>query len=269
LKVMVCGMDHLGSVTAGCLASLGHEVVGIDVGIFPDEPGLEDLMSPVVIGDVGDAAGADVVWVTYDTPVNLEDVAAVESVLKKIRKIMPNVVEGTPVIVSSQLPVGTINRLESEFPRHVFVCVPENLRHGTAVRNFLHADRIVVGCRPSTNRARLLDLLIPVCPRVLFMPTESAEMVKHAINAWMAMSICFINEIADLCRLSGADPMEVERGMRSEERIGQKAYIRPGGPFTGRTLARDLQYLRELVGANDAEFPLIWSIKESNERRTD
>ena len=98
------------------------------------------------------------------------------------------------------------------------------------------------------------------------MSTESAEMTKHAINSWMAMSICFANEIADLCKLSGADPAEVERGMRTEERIGQKAKIRAGEPYTGKTLARDVGYLREL-GSNDTEFPLLWAIKESNQKR--
>jgi UDPglucose 6-dehydrogenase len=89
-------------------------------------------------------------------------------------------------------------------------------------------------------------------------------MTKHAINAWMAMSICFANEIAKLCEKAGADPEEVERGMRTEERIGQKAYIRPGGPYEGRTLARDLEYLREIAGT-ETFIPLLMSIPVSND----
>jgi UDPglucose 6-dehydrogenase len=104
--------------------------------------------------------------------------------------------------------------------------------------------------------------------RIEWMSIESAEMTKHAINAWMAMSICFANEIAALCRHVGADPAEVERGMRTEERIGAKAYIRAGGPYVGRTLARDLEYLKRLQ-EEYGPVPLLMSIKQSNEIHRD
>jgi len=179
------------------------------------------------------------------------------------------------VIVSSQLPVGTIRKLEGEFPRHTFVCIPENLRHGTAVENFLHPDRIVVGMRDDGSEAagepfsRINLLLLPIVhttEKFVWMSPESAEMTKHAINAFLATSICFINEIAAICKLVGADPAEVERGLKTEERIGPKAYLKPGGPYTGKTLARDVEYLCNLPKGEG--FPLMHSIRNSNEWKT-
>ena len=276
MKVVVYGLGHLGHVTAGCLHKLGVYAVGLylpypsegEKPLFPSEPDLTDIEVTLTNQEV--VIGADFLWITFDTPVDEDGNANVDWVFDRMNEILPLIGPETAVIVSSQLPVGSVRKLEIAYPLLTFYCLPENLRHGTAVENFLKPDRIVVGCRPFVgNRRRifsgLLDKIVPL-EKIQWMSTESAEMTKHAINAWMAMSICFANEIADLCKLSGADPAEVERGMRTEERIGQKAKIRAGEPYTGKTLARDVQYLREL-GANDNEFPLLWSIRDSNQKR--
>ena len=109
------------------------------------------------------------------------------------------------------------------------------------------------------NEQRIKELLYPITRNIEWMSPESAEMTKHALNAFLAMSIAFINEIAEVCGEVGADPCEVERGLKSEERIGPKAYLRPDGPYTGRTLARDLEYLTAIK-----RTPLISSIQVSN-----
>jgi UDPglucose 6-dehydrogenase len=285
MKVCVYGLGHLGSVTAACLASVGHEVYGMQFGVFGPEPKLNELYKEMLekgalrVGNDRDRIReAEVLWVTFDTPVDDNDRADVDYVLGKVREVMPYVAESTPVIVSSQLPVGTIRKLEGEFPRHTFVCIPENLRHGTAVENFLHPDRIVVGVRPEADRRKILELLIPILngkpiePNDLWIPAglrfmsiESAEMTKHAINAFLATSICFINEIAAICELVGADPKEVERGLKTEARIGPKAYLKPGGPYTGKTLARDVEYLDEVNHVlGSLCLPLLESLKRSN-----
>ena len=282
MKVCVYGLGHLGSVTAACLASVGHEVYGMQFGVFGPEPKLNELYKEMLekgalrVGNDRDRIReAEVLWVTFDTPVDDNDRADVDYVLGKVREVMPYVAESTPVIVSSQLPVGTIRKLEGEFPRHTFVCIPENLRHGTAVENFLHPDRIVVGMRDDGSEAagepfsRINLLLLPIVhttEKFVWMSPESAEMTKHAINAFLATSICFINEIAAICKLVGADPAEVERGLKTEERIGPKAYLKPGGPYTGKTLARDVEYLCNLPKGEG--FPLMHSIRNSNEWKT-
>ena len=269
MKVCVYGLGHLGSVTAACLARVGHDVTAVELIEYPQgEPMLGDMMITVKIEGLRSVEKSEILWVTFDTPVDDRGRADVDFVLGKIREIMPMVAEPTPIIVSSQLPVGTIRKLEEEFPRHMWVCIPENLRHGTAVENFLHPDRVVVGYRSKEAFDRVKALLGPITDgydRIIGMSIESAEMVKHAINAFLAMSIAFINEISTICETVGADPKEVERGLKTEERIGSKAYLTPGGPYTGKTLARDVKYLREW--SDDYECPLIWAVEESNQKR--
>ena len=264
MKVCVYGLGHLGSVTAGCLALAGHEVTVMDFQEYPTgEPGVANLLMACKTGDLSSVKDAEILWVTFDTPVDEDDQAAVDFVFGKIREVLPMVGEPTPVIISSQLPVGSIAKLEAEYLELHFACIPENLRRGTAVKNFLEPDRIVVGMRERADRRPLLNLLGRITHHVEWMSIESAEMTKHAINAWMAMSICFANEIATICDKVGADPKEVERGMRTEERIGAKAYIRPGGPYEGKTLARDLEYLRQII-EKGVTAPLLLSIPVSN-----
>jgi UDPglucose 6-dehydrogenase len=238
-------------------------------GVFGPEPKLNELYKEMLekgalrVGNDRDRIReAEVLWVTFDTPVDDNDRADVDYVLGKVREVMPYVAESTPVIVSSQLPVGTIRKLEGEFPRHTFVCIPENLRHGTAVENFLHPDRFVVGIRSYEAGDKIIPLLH--FATIEWMDIESAEMTKHAINAFLATSICFINEIAAICELVGADPKEVERGLKTEARIGPKAYLKPGGPYTGKTLARDVAYLVRMEIDNHLNTPVIENIGLSN-----
>jgi UDPglucose 6-dehydrogenase len=133
----------------------------------------------------------------------------------------------------------------------------------------LHPDRIVVGIRPEVDRRKIIELLSPINFGIIWMSIESAEMTKHAINAFLATSICFINETAAICEIVGADPKEVESGLKTESRIGPKAYLTPGGPYIGKTLSRDVEYLSNIPKGEG--FPLIEHIRASNEwkkRRT-
>src|SRR6185436_6817205 len=111
---------------------------------------------------------------------------------------------------------------------------------------FEKAERVVVGIRSDAKRALLEQLFRPFTPQILFMRTESAEMVKHALNSFLALSITFINEVARLCEKVQADAREVAAGLKSDPRIGPKAYLNPGGPFAGGTLARDVVNLIKL-----------------------
>jgi UDPglucose 6-dehydrogenase len=115
---------------------------------------------------------------------------------------------------------------------------------------------------------KIIALLLPIGQngsfKIEWMSIESAEMTKHAINAFLAMSIAFINEIAAICEVVGANPSEVERGLKTESRIGQKAYLKPGGPYTGKTLARDVEYLTRIEIDNHLNTPVIENIQLSN-----
>jgi UDPglucose 6-dehydrogenase len=145
-----------------------------------------------------------------------------------------------------------------------FACAPENLRLGRAIEVFMSPDRIVVGVRNDEARARLQALLVPISARIEWMSVESAEMTKHAVNAFLATSVAFINELAGLCEPVGADAKEVERGLRTERRIGPDAYLSPGGAFAGGTLARDVQFLRGLATGFERPAPLMDGVLASN-----
>jgi len=184
---------------------------------------------------------------------------------------LPELASKTIILVSSQMPVGSISLLE-EFAKEnlphkslQFACAPENLRLGKACDVFLKPDRIIVGVRTDKTRLALEKLLMPITDRIEWMSIESAEMTKHAINAFLATSVTFANEIAAICELVGADAKEVERGLKTEMRIGPKAYLSPGGPFAGGTLARDIEYLRIASGSNCLITPLLSSVRKSND----
>ena len=198
-------------------------------------------------------------------PVNDNDESDVEFVLTNLRRVLSHLPKGTLVLISAQLPVGTCARLEKEFPQFHFACSPENLRLGKAIDSFEKAERVIVGIRSDAKKTLLEQLFKPFTPQIIFMRTESAEMVKHALNSFLALSITFINEVARLCEHTGADAKEVSLGLKSEPRIGPKAYLGPGGPFAGGTLARDVVTLTKLAEANGEKISVIPAIKQSND----
>ena len=282
-RITILGLWHLGSVTAACCAK-HFDVTGLDFddavvgnlqqGRAPvSEPGLNELLAAGLakksLRFTTDAqaacAQADVLWICYDTPVNDGDESDVAFVLERARRALPHLPVGVLVLISSQLPVGSCALLEKEFPQLHFACSPENLRLGKAIDAFEKADRAVVGIRTDAKRVLLEQLFKPFAAQVQFMRTESAEMVKHALNSFLAVSITFINEIARLCEHAGADAKEVAAGLKSEPRIGQRAYLGPGGPFAGGTLARDVVTLSKLGSAHGESLSLIPAIKESND----
>src|SRR5205807_304691 len=141
----------------------------------------------------------------------------------------------------------------------------ENLRLGRALQSFRAEDRIVVGLDSEQGRELVQSILIRFCPRLEWMSVRSAEMTKHALNSFLAVSVAMTNEIARICERTGADAKEVERGLKSESRIGPGAYLGPGGPFAGGTLARDLRFLTELGAKHGLQTPVLTGALASNE----
>jgi len=290
MKICVLGLWHLGTVTAACLAAGGHHVVGLDFDekvianlkngqppLF--EPGLEDLVKRGMADnklefskDIDQAVrGAQVIWVTYDTPVDGNDRADVDFVVEQIIRIFSDLEDGQQLLISSQLPVGSVRHLEEMLIEArsdlvvSFACSPENLRLGKAISAFTQPDRVVIGVRNEASKKIYSELLAPFTDHIEWMSVESAEMTKHALNAFLATSVTFINEIAIICEQVGADAKEVERGLKSESRIGQKAYLGPGGAFAGGTLARDVAFLTQLGKQYDIPVQLFPAIKASND----
>ncbi len=283
MNITVLGLWHLGCVTAACSAR-HFQVVGLEFdaaniaklnsGQAPlFEPGLNELITAGLaakkLSFTTDpkiaCARADVLWLCYDTPVNENDESDVDFVLGQLCRALPHLPQGALVLISAQLPVGICRRLEAEFPEFHYACSPENLRLGRAIDAFEKADRVIVGIRNDAKKPLLEELFAPFTPQILFMRTESAEMVKHALNSFLALSITFINEVARLCEHVGADAREVSAGLKSEPRIGPKAYLGPGGPFAGGTLARDVVTLTQLAAAKNEKISVIPAIKQSND----
>jgi UDPglucose 6-dehydrogenase len=267
--IAVVGLWHLGSVTAACLADAGNHVIGVDPDVVVVEgllagcppifePGLAELLARNASRldftcEPWALAGARRAWITFDTPVDDDDSADVEWVLEHSLTLLADLPEDSLVVVSSQLPVGSIATLQERCAVMRgdsglrFACVPENLRLGRALESFRARDRIVAGVRSDRDRGELAELLAPFTDEIQWMRVESAEMTKHALNGFLATSVAFINEIAEICESVGADAEEVSRGLKSEQRIGPRAYLGPGDAFAGGTLARDIGFLRGLA----------------------
>jgi len=281
------GLWHLGCVTAACVAEAGLNVIGLDfdelriaglaAGSAPiSEPGLDELIRAGL--EHGNLAftydpsaalqHADALWVTYDTPVDDEDHADVGWITAQLERVQPNVAAGTLVVVSSQVPVGFTGELERRWgaadPTLQFACSPENLRLGQAIQVFRAPERVIVGARSTIERGRVEELFGSAQDKLEWMSIESAEMTKHALNGFLAASVAYTNEVARVCELVGADAGEVERGLRTEPRIGQHAYVTPGAPFGGGTLARDVAYLKHIAADRGLETPVLTGILASN-----
>lgn len=292
MKICVLGIWHLGNVTAACLSSYDHKVFALDYNkslikklndlTFPvSEPNLLKIATKSIrkgrLKYMDDPEhlpeNLDYLWVTYDTPVNHNDKSDSDFVISNIIKTLDKINYYLPVIISSQLPVGTTKKLELKYKKKFdFIVIPENLRLGNAVNTFFYQKRIIVGLRKNNLKSKIKKLLSPFSKDIKFMRIESAEMTKHAINSFLALSISFANEIASISELINADYNEVEVGLRSEERIGYKAYLSAGAAFAGGTLARDIEFLKLVTSRfkkNNLNIKLINNIKISNNYHKD
>jgi UDPglucose 6-dehydrogenase len=287
-RIAVIGLWHLGCVTAACLADGNWPVLALDGD--PDrvaqltegnpplfEPGLAELVTErhaagqLAFAEIGAPATveSEIVWITFDTPVDDDDRADVEWVLVQCERALAGAGRGALVVSSSQLPVGSIAELARRMATRGrddlrFACVPENLRLGRAIEVFTHTDRFVAGVREDRDREQLEPLLSRFTDRIEWMGVESAEMTKHALNAFLATSVAFINEVAAICERVGADGAEVARGLKSEARIGPRAYLSPGDAFAGGTLARDIVFLGGLAEREHLPARLVTGVRESN-----
>ena len=289
MRICVFGLWHLGSVISAGLAKSGHTVVGLDFNrenidnlqnaIAPvSEPGLNELIREnlqkktlsFTYDPVPALADADVLWIAFDTPVDEQDNADPSYIEKNFEAISGFLQDKTKIIISSQVPVGFTRYLTKKFhesypKKRVFIAYsPENLRLGKALKTFLEPDRIVIGTEPDEKEI-LYPFFSSISTRQEWMGIESAEMTKHAINAFLATSVCFANEIATLCECMGANAKDVERGLKTEGRIGPKAYLNPGNAFSGGTLARDVRFLQNMGKKNQLPMYLINSVLKSNE----
>ncbi|MFN2470655.1 MAG: UDP-glucose/GDP-mannose dehydrogenase family protein [Gaiellaceae bacterium] len=284
-RIAVFGAGYAGLVTGACFADLGHRVVVRDVvpekvdtlrsGCVPfHEPGLEEVIARAgerlsFALDAAEAvAGAQFVFVCVGTPATYSgdaDLSAVWTVLDELHELDP----GSTVIMKSTVPVGTGEKvraaLDARGLQHVgYASNPEFLAEGTAVRDFLEPDRIVVGAFDDADGDRVEALHGEIEATVVRTDVPSAEMIKLAANAFLGTRISFINEIANVCELVGADIDQVAHGMGLDSRIGTQ-YLQPGVGFGGSCFPKDISFLKLLAGNSGYHFQLLNAVIEVNE----
>lgn len=290
-RICIVGDWHQAVVVGACLAARGQDVTGVahdaasahrlNAGEPPvHEPGLPALMREAIddgrlryTDSCADALeGADFVFLSMDTPVSESDAPVLDAVFDAADTIGRSLRRDIVLVVTAQVPVGTSevlrDRMAAASGRTVSVAyVPEFLRLGDAIRTFYQADRFIVGCDDEAVAARVAAIYAPLGRPVVRMGLRSAEMTKHACNAFLALSISFANEIADLCSAVGADVDAVTAGMKLDRRIGPDAFLSAGLGFAGGTLGRDLCALQQLAEARGLETPLVDAALDVNSAR--
>jgi UDPglucose 6-dehydrogenase len=289
-KVCVVGLWHLGSVTSACFADLGRSVVGVaddpehaaflNNGVPPlFEPGLEELMARHLAtgrlqftSSVRDGVqGSSYVVIAYDTPLNEKDEPDLTPITATVDALARCLEDGATIIVSSQVPVGTCEalagRLQSLNPglRFGMACIPENLRLGQAIGRFLQPDLLVFGADSEATMERVAALYSAIPGPRARTDLRTAEMTKHAINAYLATCISFGNELANLCDEVGADAFQVVQVLKLDGRVSPKAPLAPGLGFAGGTLARDMTVLKKLAAQHGYAAPLINGVLAVNQ----
>ena len=295
MRVTMIGTGYVGLVSGACFADFGHEVVCVDkdpskierlekgeIPIF--EPGLEDLVASNVRAgrlsftlDGADAIRqADAVFIAVGTPSRRGDGHADLSYVHAAAEEIAGLIEGFTVIVTkSTVPVGTGDEIERIIREHrpdaefAVVSNPEFLREGAAIEDFKRPDRVVVGTDDERARKVMTELYRPLYLNetpILFTARRTSELIKYAANAFLAMKITFINEMADLCEAVGADVQQVARGIGLDNRIGGK-FLHAGPGYGGSCFPKDTLAL--VRTATDAGSPvrLIETTVQVNDAR--
>ena len=292
MKIAVVGLWHSGEVYSACLAELGNNIIRIDknnkiVNYLSSgnpplaEPGLQEILKRNIqkgrleyTTNFNSISKCDVLWITIDTPIDEAAHGNLSKIFTYIKESLPFIKNGAILIVSSQLPVGTSQKIikfikaNKKNIKFDYAYIPENLQPGNAVNSFMAPSRIVIG----TDSAKRLEVIIKIFKKlktnILTVNIASAEMVKHATNAFLATSLSFIYDIADVCEKVGADVTEVSRSLRADSRIGEKAYLDASAGFSGGHLERDLQYLRKIAKEQKLNLPVISSVLKKNKKRS-
>ena len=288
MKIAVAGTGYVGLVTGVCLASKGHHVVCVDVdekklamlnaGKTPIyEPGLQELMDEnrerlTFTSDYQSAyQDAEVIFIGVGTPEKKDGSANLNYVYKVAGQIAQSVRRDCVVVIKSTVPIGTNDKIEAHIKANLKEEVkiwvasnPEFLAQGTAVRDTLHASRIVIGAE-NPEAARVLEEVYKDFEAYkLVTNRRSAEMIKYASNDFLALKISYVNEIANLCEIVGANIQDVTKGMGFDARIGNR-FLNAGIGYGGSCFPKDTKALSWLASFNDNEIKTIKAAIEVNE----
>ena len=298
MKIVIVGTGYVGLVTGTCLAETGLSVTCVDVdekkiealrqGIVPIyEPGLEAMLDRNIKKErlffstslKHNLEDTDVVFIAVGTPPEEDGSADLKYVLGVAREIGRFMNNYMVVVTKSTVPVGTAKQVKSEIQEELdkrnlkiefdVASNPEFLKEGNAIEDFIKPDRIVIGIESKTAESVMSRLYKPFLLNghpLIFMDIPSAEMTKYAANAMLATRISFINDIANLCEIVGADVSMVRKGIGSDSRIGTK-FIYPGVGYGGSCFPKDVRAL--IITARDNHFPLriLKAVEEVNDHQ--
>ncbi|MEB9553506.1 UDP-glucose/GDP-mannose dehydrogenase family protein [Bacillus cereus] len=282
MKIAILGTGYVGLSTGVCLSEIGHSVICIDTdeqkikslnqGISPIyEPGLETLLTQnaaarrlqFTTSHREALNGVEIIIIAVGTP-QMEDGRANLSYLERAAKdIAANLVQDAVIVLKSTVPVGT-----NEFIKKIMVDIcnenvtlemvsnPEFLRQGSAIMDTLKPDRIIIGSENDEVAKKVQEMYLPLNAPFLLTSIKSAEMIKYASNAYLATKISFINEIANLCEVIGADVKDVVKGMGKDKRIGE-AFLQPGIGYGGSCFPKDVKALLHTAKLHGIPFSLL------------
>lgn len=292
MKIVVAGTGYVGLVTGACLSEIGHKVTCVDIdenkvtmmkkGISPIyEPGLDELLKRNYeegrldfTTDYKNAyKDANIVFIGVGTPEREDGSANLDYVFKVCEQIAESVENNCLVVVKSTVPIGTNDRVEEFLKEHVKAGIhievasnPEFLAQGTAVKDTLHASRIVIGVESKEAEEKLRYVYEGFNQPIVVTNRRSAEMIKYASNDFLALKISFINEIANVCEIVGANIEDVARGMSYDKRIGDK-FLKAGLGYGGSCFPKDTKALHWLANDSGYEIKTIKATIEVNENQ--
>jgi UDPglucose 6-dehydrogenase len=293
MKIAVIGTGYVGLVTGTCLAETGNNVICVDIdeakvqkmqhGIIPIyEPGLDVLFHRNIAQqrltfttDLAIAVqDAQIIFMALPTPPGGDGAADLSYILGAAKDISKLVTEYKVIVNKSTVPVGTADKVQAVFTAHTDVEIdvvsnPEFLREGVAVEDFMKPDRVVIGTGSEKAKKLMAELYAPYVRQgnpVLFMDERSSELTKYAANSFLATKITFMNEIANLCEIVGADVDAVRKGIGSDDRIG-KRFLFPGIGYGGSCFPKDVQALAKSADEHAYDFQILKAVMDVNEKQ--
>jgi UDPglucose 6-dehydrogenase len=288
-NIAIVGIGYVGLTTGACLASLGHQVVCADIDaekvaqlskgkvtIFED--GIQNLVSRglesgnlrFVVGAVEAVTNSEFIFLCLPTPESLDgsaDISIIETVASEIGGSLP---PASIIVNKSTLPVGSVKVVENCIQRKDVSVVsnPEFLREGSAVQDFLRPDRVVIGSDDKLAAERVSQLYEPICKNILITDPASAETIKYAANAFLAARLSFVNALASVCEVLGANINDVVDGLGSDSRIGTQ-FLQPGPGWGGSCFPKDTKALLKIAQDNGYDFELLAGVISANESQFD
>lgn len=293
MKIAVIGTGYVGLVTGTCLAETGNNVICVDVneakvkkmqaGEIPIyEPGLDVLFHRNIAQQrltftTDLAAGikdAQIIFMALPTPPGGDGAADLSYILGAAKDISKLVTEYKVIVNKSTVPVGTADKVQAVFAANTSIEIdvvsnPEFLREGVAVDDFMKPDRVVIGTRSEKAKKLMAELYGPYVRQgnpILFMDERSSELTKYAANSFLATKITFMNEVANLCEIVGADVDAVRKGIGSDDRIG-KRFLFPGIGYGGSCFPKDVQALAKSADEHEYDFQILKAVMEVNEKQ--